>query len=496
MRKNSLIKLLTLALSATLMFTGCDSGGGDDGGNGGGAAVVGGGGGAAAAAGGGGAAGGVTGVGLTGGTINFGGSSAAAAAAATGGAATTAATGAAATTTGGATNTTFLNTVTASNFITSLNNPTAFTALTVGGTPRLFVLDGFQTGQNNGRLLAITADGLTPVGQVTDSSGNNLANLDNPFDLQSDGTNLYISVGFGVNQDGAILRVSNLQVVGTTISGNYEIISDDPGNATADFLVNPTFMTLVGGLNGQDYVYWTEYSASTATGRVRRCRTNGTGGLPETVIEGLNFPAGIDHDGTNFVVCDSAGGAGNGQVLRFPIVDPLPATPIGAGAATVVTVLNQGGANAEQAILRPFDVIFDGRNGFFFTEGATLSRTASFPQPTGPGLGAVRFLPRTSTIARLVSSGLANCAGIDAVDPNTDGSSSVLFAEGAQTTNGRILRRAVNTASVSNTTPNEVENGLQSPLMVAIASDTTPSFFSSVGFDRGVANGLIRIYRP
>ena len=514
MLKNSSIKIAAFALSAALAFSGCGGGGGDNTNNGqlgatgtttGGAATTG-------TTGGGGTTGGTTGLGLTGSTLGGGGGGSSGSSTTSGGATTATTTGTTTTatttttTTGGGGTNTFLNPVTGTNFINSLTNPTSFVSMNVNGSSRIFLLDGFRNGQSNGRLLAVSPNGATPLTpvQVTAAAGSDArftvgsGAITSPFDIQTDGTNLYLSVGFGVNNEGAIVRVSNLQQTGTTgpITGVFEVISDDNGTTASVFSVNPCFMTLVGGLNGVDYVYWSEYSASTATGRVRRCRLDGTGGLPQTVLEGLNFPAGLDHDGVNLVICDSAGAAGNGQVLRVPLLDPLPNPAPGVNSATVISVLNQGAPGAQQAIFRPFDVDYDGNNGFFFTEGASLTRDVSNPGPTGPGVGAVRYLPSNSTVCRIVSNGLANPAGINAVDTNADGTSEVLFAEGAQTTNGRILRRVVNTANVTNATPNEVEIGLLSPLMVGIVSNTQPSFFATIAFDGGVANGRMRLNAP
>lgn len=510
MLKNSSIKILAFAVSAALAFGGC-GGGGDDTNNGqlGATGTTTGGTAATGTTTGGGATGGTTGLGLTGSTVGFGGSgSGGSSTTSGGGTTTTTATTTTTTTTGGTGNNTFLNPVTGTNFVNSLNNPTSFVTMNVNGNPRIFLLDGFRTqGAGTGRLLAVDPNGATPLTpiQVTAANGSDsrftvgLGSLISPFDIQTDGTNLYLSVGFGVSNEGAILRVSNLQQTGTSgpITGVFEVISDDNGTTASVFSVNPCFMTLVGGLNGVDYVYWSEYSASTATGRVRRCRLDGTGGLPQTVLEGLNFPAGLDHDGLNLVICNSAGGAGNGQVLRIPFQDPLPTPAPGVGSATVISVLNQGTPNAQQAIFRPFDVDYDGNNGFFFTEGAALTgSTGGNPGPTNQGAGAVRYLPSNSTVSRLVSNGLANPAGINAVDTDGDGTSEVLFAEGSQTTNGRILRRVVDTANVSLAAPNEVEVGLLSPLMVGIVSNTNPSFFATVAFDGGVANGRMRFYSP
>ena len=508
MLKNSSIKIAAFALSAALAFSGCGGGGGDNTNNGqlGATGTTTGG---AATTGGGGTTGGTTGLGLTGSTLGGGGGGSSGSSTTSGGATTATTTGTTTTatttttTTGGGGTNTFLNPVTGTNFINSLTNPTSFVSMNVNGSSRIFLLDGFRNGQSNGRLLAVSPNGATPLTpvQVTAAAGSDArftvgsGAITSPFDIQTDGTNLYLSVGFGVNNEGAIVRVSNLQQTGTTgpITGVFEVISDDNGTTASVFSVNPCFMTLVGGLNGVDYVYWSEYSASTATGRVRRCRLDGTGGLPQTVLEGLNFPAGLDHDGVNLVICDSAGAAGNGQVLRVPLLDPLPNPAPGVNSATVISVLNQGAPGAQQAIFRPFDVDYDGNNGFFYTEGGAIQAQTG-PAALGPGQGRVRFITRTGSTATIVNDGLTNAAGIDAIDSNDDGTSAVLFSEAIVST-GRVLRRLVNTNNIDNTvTPTGTDTGINNPLFVGIADEDDPLLFAVINYIGGQANGIFRSY--
>lgn len=488
MRKKTLRKLIGVALTATLALTGCGSGSGSTGvlAGGVGAAVDGGGGGAAAAA------GGTTGFGLTGGTITGGIGGTGGGTGVTGGGGTTTTTGG--TTTGGTTggSNSFLNVVQASIGAASLTNPTALAFGPVSGTDRTFVLQGFDLGANNGSLGVINQNGPFdpnngfPVQIVQAAAGSPVTSvLNNPFDVVRDATSLYISVGFGQFGNGAIIKVSNLTETAGVISGTFE-------NLTATSVVpnNPAFLTLVTGLPGGDFVYWTEYTSAAGGGSVRRIRTDGTG-TAETIITNLNFPAGIDHDGTRLAVCENAGG---GTALGRMLTAPINPTTIPLDGATGVTEVTVNGT--EQVINRPFDVNYDGRNGFFFTEGAAIDGPGGgLPGPAAQGVGAVRFIPRGQTVASLIANGLTRCAGIDAVDTNADGVTGVLFSESIEST-GTIRRRLVDTANVTIATAATVESGLFTPLGVAIVSESLPSFLACINYTGGQNFGSVRIYGP
>lgn len=489
MQKNSFMKLFGVALAATLAFSGCgSSSGGLTGVSPGGSGV--------AATGGGGTTGGTTGTtgfGLTGGTLTFGGSgTAGGTTTTTTGGTTTTTTGTTTTTTGTTTgSTTFLNPVTGTNFRTGLNNPTAFTTVAVNGVAQVVLVDGFRFGQANGRVLMLdqagtfnASTGGFPIKEIQRTTASPFkAALTNPFDVVSDGTSLYISAGFEASNEGAIIKISNLTVTNGDIVGTWTDLT-----ANVEIPRNPAFMTLASTSAGT-FVYWTEYSSSAGGGRVRRIRTDGTG-TADVIINNLNFPAGIDHDGTRLAVCDSAGGGSSlGRVI---VANPNPATTLN-GQSTDVTEITTANAT-DQAIRRPFDVKYDGRHGFFFTEGAALA-SISGPTSAGQGNGAVRFIAQGSTVAQRVSVGLTDCAGIDAVDTNNDGTSAVLFSESVAST-GSLRRRLVNTSNVTLASPTTVETGLFSPLAVGIFSETIPSVAAVINYTGGQNNGSVRVWAP
>lgn len=374
--------------------------------------------------------------------------------------------------------------------VTSLNNPTQMSRL----GNQVYFLDGFDFGANQGRLLStqVTSTGLNFPVQIRPAQGSPVQSFSNPWGIVNDGTNLYISVGFGANQEGAILRVSNIVFSGTnpvTATATFTNITTQAGPIS-----NPTFMTtaIVGG---NQYLYWSEYSAIGTTGRVRRVLLNDQVNNPvEIVVAALNYPAGLANDQNFLVVCDSAGGEGSlGQVVRVPLTNTgLPFTP-GTGQARTVAV-----AAGQQNVARPFDVTYDGVNGFFFTEGSAISflSDTTLPVPSGQGNGAVRYLPSTTSntgtpTASLVANGLTNVAGINTANL-TDGNVGVLVAENVAT-NGRVLRFVANPASPALTTPSQVDTGLTNPLDVLIYDSGLPRFLATISTP-GQANGLLNGY--
>lgn len=479
LRKNFLIRWVGIALAASLVLAGCDTGGSSTG------VVAGGGGGSVTGGGGGGGA--TTGFGLTGGTNNGGGG---VGTTATGGTSTsTGTTTTTTTTTGGGGNRDFLGPVTETDLRTSLNNPTAYNQVNIGGVIETVILDGFRFGQASGRLLLLNQnanqgpDGF-PIIQITPDAQSDITTLNNPFHMVSDGNALYISVGFGVQQDAAILRVDNFQDNGATVTATFTDITSQ-----ASFISNPLYMTLATNVSGVDYVYWTEYSSSQTTGRVRRVPVNG-GAVPDVIIDNLNFPAGIDHDGFNLCVAVAGGGAGsNGTVILAP-VDPGQTLN---GETDVTIVTPQG---SQQAIFRPWDVVFDSSTGFFFTEGFGISGTSGGPGPTGQGNGAVRYIPTGSSVAQLVSNGRTNCAGLSAFTLFPSDNAFVAFTENLPT-NGTVQRRLVDVTNVTNTQPTVTDTGIFNPIFVDLLFPTgtlVPNVASIINFDGGQANGLFRLY--
>lgn len=484
MRKIDYMRWLTLAMLTAFVTFGCGSSGG-----GGEVANAGGGGNGAAGGGGGGAVagtvGGGTGVGLTGGggVTGFGtgggtGGGGGTAGAVTAGGTTTATAGGAAGGTGGGIVNNFLNAITPRTEFNSLNNPTQFALL--GG--RVYFLVGFNSGVSNGRVVSFDlAQALAqPTNQPTPTVMTNLGggiseSLTNPIGITVSGGDLIVTDGANTI-DGRIIRISNIAANGST--GQFDRIANQAGLV----LRNPSFC-FTAFVDGANFVYWSDY-ASLPFGAVRRARTDGTGNV-DLVVDQLNFPAGIATDGTRLVICDSSGGA-NGQVVVAPLAFTGTLTPSSAGVSIVTT----GG---QQPISRPFDVAYDGANGFFFTEGGIIEAIGG-PPTTGPGAGAVRFVPRAGTQATIVSNGLNQCTGIAAAQINGT-TSGVLFTEGVVLL-GRVLRRSVDTSSIVAATPSVVDTGVDRPFDVAILNVGTPQFLALLNYNGGVNNGLLKSYQP
>ncbi len=368
-----------------------------------------------------------------------------------------------------------------------VTNPTQYARI---GT-RIFFLEGFDTGAGNGRLLSFDLnDALnSPVGQPTfqrlRQPGNPTERLDeffNPFGvIAGPGNTLYVSTGFNIPSAGAIIRISNINASGT--EATFTRIT-----TSAEFLINPTFMALA-NVDGAQHIYWSEYAAIGSSGRVRRARADGVG-VAQTVVTGLNFPAGLAHDGLNLMICENDGPP-LGRVLRTPLSMAADEAPRAPGQPSVVAI--EG--NTANPFSRPFNVVYDGANGFFIAEGNTINIPGgSFPTPLGPGNGAVRYVPSNGTTAQLVSSGLNQVAGIDAaVLPN--GEVGLVFTESTALV-GRVLRHVVDVDNIADRQPEQIDSGLFYPLTVGIESIDGPLFLGITGYVAGQGNGLVKAYLP
>ncbi len=482
MKYNFLGTILGLALSATLVFSGCGGSSGDT-------FVEATGGGSGVASSSGGTSTGTTSVGLTGSTS-------------TGGTTTTTGTGTGTTGTGtgttdGGTDTGTTDGGTTGGGFTAnviprtlypgsgiqqgqdLNFATQFVRL----GNRVYFIDGFNAGAARRLRSFNIQDALNnPQGQPAltvvaagAASDTGAEDLFNAFGLATDGTNLFISTGF--EAVGRIIRVSNLNSEGS--QGTYTIIAQG-----LDAL-NPTFLTVVGSGPNQ-FVYWSTY-ASQAQGRVQRVRSSGVG-LVETFVTGLNFPAGLAHNGSELIICENGGGT-TGLVWRVPLNADISGGPLTTASPQVQAI--SAGATP---FIRPFSVTHVPGSGFFFTEGEVIASFSSPPLST-PGSGGVRFLENSGTSAVVVAQGLTNCAGIAAASLG-GGQVGVLFTESVALPNGRVLRLVVNTANPGIVTPTQVDTGLSFPLSVGIDNTTTPRFFSLTGYRGPAQSSFFKAYSP
>jgi len=464
-----------------MMLSGCDSGGSNAVLGSGGVGVSSGGGGTTTTS-------GTTGVGLTGGSGNFGGSGSGGT---TGG--TTTSTGSTTTTTTTTTtgstgdNAAFLaQPLTGADFRTSIDAPADFDSVVVGNSVRTLILSGFGMGPNAGRLNYLDTSGTQGVNGLPMSAVNNngtgnipVSNtLTNPVDIEVVNNEVFITDGFDNFGDGRIIRISEISIAGGVMTGRWDNLT-----TVGDIPQNPMYMAFGGpGLS----VYWSEYNNST-NGQVRRVSVTGVGNTPVTVVNDLNFPAGIAINpltGSDLAICVASGGA-NGEVVladASSLALPLSGT-------TQVTDVGLGG---QQAIERPFGIAHDGANGFFFTEGFAMP-SAGGPNSINTG-GIVRFVPDGGSTATIVSNGLGSpAAAIDVVNLGGGETTYVLFSESISGTNGRFQRRVVDTSNVTNVPPTLVQDGLFSPLAVNI-ENINPVLVSGLINFTGPNNGLFRVY--
>lgn len=490
-KRNVLMVLLLLLVSWTLM-AGCVDSNNDEedrlvspmvGGTGGGST----GGGTSTTGGGLSTSGGVTSTssgGLTGGT----GGAATGGTGSTGGA--TGSTGGATATTGGTT-TTGTTTglppgaqgpVTRTQLYSGLGNPSASAVI---GT-RVFYVTGFNLGANNGRLftfdiaqaVANPAVNQPAAVQVTAATGSPLNEaLTNPFDLITDGTNLYISVGTNSVGDGRIVQVSNINVVSATqVTATFT-------NLTASATPvpnNPLFLQRI-SVGGTPFIYWTEYNgAGTPGGQVRRVNLNDQ--TVSDIAQGLDFPAGFAVSGSNLVVC--LNGAAN-RVIRFP-VSPAGA-PINSTDAQVTNILPTGG---QTQISRPFDAASDGAGGVVFTEGLGLEVLGQ--ASTAQGAGAIRYIPNGSNNCSFLAEGLTRAAGLSV---QSLGNNVVVVATEAINLNGRLLRLVFDrTAAIGSQTPTQLDTGLDRPIHSIQTNGSVTPILVTENFQGGANGGRVLLY--
>lgn len=268
---------------------------------------------------------------------------------------------------------------------------------------RLFFLEGFGEGVAQGRLMTLPLGSAeAEVKEVTGAAGSSHSSgLTDAWGIATDGDSLYLSTGFGVQGEGALVRVSRIvEDEQGVVSATYERIALEAG-----VLPNPSFM-LIAEVDGGKYCYWSEYTASgNSGGRVRRVRLDGTGTV-ETVFHQLSFPAGLATDGTNLVVCESSGGK-EGRVLKtaLPYVGRA-LTPASPGVTTI-------SSGTEAPIRRPFALCYDGSGGYLFCEGYTLDGSGLIGNTDESW--SLRYLPRNLNTATTIQTGLGPCPSVRAV---------------------------------------------------------------------------------
>lgn len=388
--------------------------------------------------------------------------------------------------------------------VVSQNSPTQI--ITAGN--RVYYIGGFRDTNNQGRLFVaeipspFAANSVPTFVPVRDANANPVA----PFtfrgafgvvalDPSSATSDLFVSTGFNTAQDGQIVRVSGVTIANGVATGTFARVGNNVGTGA---ILNPTFMMIGRDINGvgNRHLFWSEY-AGAPNGRVRRIRVDANAGanpVAENIVAGLSFPAGIATNGQDLYICDSAGGA-NGQVLRTPLnwagqtLDvsvPNPANP------NVITPI---AAEVTNTINRPFDITYDGRSGMFFTEGAVISFTGfTGPIATGQPAGRVRYLPTGSDEAAVVSTGLNNVGGIAATQLTATGTTvGLVFVETASN-NGRILRRSVDTAAIVAGAPEQISINQNFALDVAIINIFQPLFVTTENYIDPNSNGIINFY--
>lgn len=302
---------------------------------------------------------------------------------------------------------------------------------------QIAVNQGFLAGPAQGQILLVdpTAVNGIPAPIILRGDANtsgNVASITNPWDLASDGTqNLIFTDGIGLaGQAGRVIRVTNINITAST--------NTTPGSANATFLnaasntstaiFNPLFVEPLSP--GSGVIFVSEYLAS-PQGSIRRIDLNT--GNSTTVVTGLSFPAGMAVDsGNNFLyICQNGPAAGgpNGGVLRVPlstingVVNGSITQPIGPSDTTVNVIAVPAGA---PPFNRPWECKLDGGGGLIVAEGFALGGVVQgAPDPGGLTQGAIRYVRPQTTVANVVLSGLANCAGL--TFQGTAGSENLIF---------------------------------------------------------------------
>lgn len=396
------------------------------------------------------------------------------------------------------------------NVLTSLSNPTR---QTLDSCANLWVVQGFNLGQSNGRLIRYRfdtennvsgSDPSTPqVFNLVDANGNTVE-LTNPVWIDS-GVNsfngqffLVVTDGFGTAQGRVLYIVPNLS---STCTFTGTAVVTDLGTLASSAPLNPLGVDFDG-----KFVWWTEYASSS---RVRRVdvTTAGVPTAPNSAVDymvGLEFPAGIQSNG-NYV-----GFAQNGlNNYIVSALDPNLQLPTSVADPQTVAVT---AATGDPVMLRPFELHWTGANTFVALDGFGFT-VAGGPGSAGPGNGNLRFytgpgpnVNPSNFAVDIVQAGLTDPVGLgiiyDGAGDTAQNRVDVAFVQSVNQT-GTVNRTGFSTLdpftiASNQTLLNNFNRGFHAFVMptisttaLPVAPPTTFTIWATQGHDMGVSNGSI-----
>lgn len=388
-----------------------------------------------------------------GGIASLGGSAAAAAAAST---TTTTGTGGL---TGGSTGSAVVNPTLAATVATGLtisnmlsttlagagNSPTRLALVNFGGAvlgTRPIVVQGFNLGIGQAFVTILTRNPETTPGtsniRITNNNLGTFAapanNLQSPFGLMVDGTDIFVTNQFGTGLQGSVVRINGVS---------------DTGVARFDLMGTANLLNPIDIVNDGNFLYVAEFQATGAGGQIRKI--NKTTGATSILLANVNFPSSLVFDTSNgrrllYVAENQAGSSGaNGGIIR---VD-LGATGGFVEGSGVLTGVNPSpgvsfinpqtvGGLPEAAYANPFDLAIDDVGNVIITEGYSIA--AGAPNPSA-NQGRIRVIQKSAappaaptTTSRIILSGLGGTRGPSVIREDAAGDvNTVFFTEGVAT---------------------------------------------------------------
>lgn len=372
------------------------------------------------------------------------------------------------------------------DILTGLNNPTRMADF--GGF--VFALVGFNSGQNNGRLIRFAidtrnnesgTDGVQPKVITASNTSPLQATFTNPFDVITDNANgaLFVTDGFNVNNGGRVLRVT------PTAQATEFSVRNLTANATTP--QNPAFMTFEA-----PFLFVSEFGGNNV-GQVRRIDLTDPN-TPVVVVfaNNLTFPADLATDGAFLYVAE----AGNNAVVRFNLNAPNASLPLD-GSVNGTNVQRITAAQGAQQMRQPFELVVNAAGDIYVEEGQGL--TLGGLAPLGTANGQIQIIPAGTQEAQDIGTGtsrltgLTNPSGLEVTRLPGGTQDQLVFTESIGTPNGNVRSVFVNPANrtvVSNTV---IDTGLNNPfdVITALPGDASRLFYT-VNFDGGTPNGSVR----
>lgn len=404
------------------------------------------------------------------------------------------------------------------NVLTSRNNPTRQVPDSCGN---IFLVEGFNLGQANGRIVRYRFDTENNVSasdpaspqtlSLVDTNGNGVQ-LNNPVWVDA-GVNpsngqffLVVTDGFGTAQGRILYIVPNL--AGSCNYTGSAVVVADLGLLAVGAPVNPLGVDFDGR-----FIWWTEYLGA-AQGRVRRVDLqNGVPTAPGSAVDymvGLEFPAGIESNGSYVAIAQN--GANNYILSQLDAGLQLPTST--ADPQTIAITA----ATGDPVMLRPFEVSWLNGDTFVALDGFGFT-VAGGPGSAGPGNGNVRYYTGpgpnqnpSNFVIDIVQSGLTDPVGLGVIyDAAADGTrlrADVAFVESVNST-GTVRRLGFSTTTPFTIASNQIlinnfNRGfhagtipVRSTTAAPVVPPTNVTVFATQGLDLGIANGsVVRVVNP